>query len=88
MPRVRLPFRPIAEPRRRQATFLKRKNGVIKKCMELSVMCNCKITLIVFDLHDRPFTYSSEDIDTTLKAFVDYEKRYDEKYTNDNVDQS
>ena len=86
MPRVRLPYQKIEDSRRRQATFLKRKNGVIKKCMELSVMCGCEIALVVFDLHGKPLQYvSNGDIDDTLKKFVDYDKKVDEYYTNEDV---
>jgi hypothetical protein len=43
MNRKRIVIKPIADERSRVGTYNKRKFGVIKKAMELSILCKCKI---------------------------------------------
>jgi len=45
--RKAVPISLISEPRSRQQTYAKRKAGLIKKTMELSILCDCKIALII-----------------------------------------
>ncbi|KAK3122043.1 hypothetical protein QOZ80_8BG0664400 [Eleusine coracana subsp. coracana] len=48
MGRVKLPIRRIENNTNRQVTFSKRRNGLIKKAYELSVLCDIDIALIMF----------------------------------------
>ena len=50
-------------------TFTKRKNGLMKKAMELSVLCDCQIALVIFNSNNKLFQYSSGDINTVLERF-------------------
>ncbi len=50
-------------------TFTKRKNGLMKKAMELSVLCDCQIALIIFNSNNKLFQYSSGDINQVLTRF-------------------
>jgi hypothetical protein len=43
-------FFPLSNP---QVTFTKRKNGLMKKAMELSVLCGAEIALIVFNTNGK-----------------------------------
>jgi hypothetical protein len=52
-----------------QVTFTKRKNGLMKKAMELSVLCDCQIALIIFNSNNKLFQYSSGDINQVLTRF-------------------
>lgn len=68
----------------KQVTFNKRKNGLIKKAMELSVLCESEIVLVIFQ-QDKCFQYSSKDIDKTLLKYVE-SKEYIEKHVHTNND--
>ena len=46
MGRNRIRIAPIKNERSRQSTFTKRKNGLVKKAMELSILCDCEVTVI------------------------------------------
>jgi hypothetical protein len=41
--RKKVDIRPIPEGRKRQVTFMKRKAGLLKKAMELSILCGCEM---------------------------------------------
>jgi hypothetical protein len=84
MGRKKIQIKKIEDPRNRQATFAKRKTGLLKKAMELSLLCDCEIAMIVFNLHDKPIQYSSRDMDLTLFKFCDLtdQRKPQECYTN------
>ena len=52
-----------------QVTFTKRKNGLMKKAMELSVLCGCDIALVIFNSNSKLFQYSSTDMDAVLQKY-------------------
>ena len=54
MGRKKIIIRKIQDERSRHATFAKRKNGLIKKAMELSVLCGCEIALVMFNSQVTP----------------------------------
>ncbi|KAK8971127.1 Agamous-like MADS-box protein AGL11 [Platanthera guangdongensis] len=56
MGRVKLQIKRIANDTNRQVTFSKRRNGLIKKAYELSVLCDIKIMLIMFS-HSGKLSY-------------------------------
>ena len=43
----------------RQVTFCKRRNGLLKKAYELSVLCDAEVALIVFSSRGRLYEYSN-----------------------------
>lgn len=61
MGRKKISIRRITNERVRQATFTKRKKGLIKKAMELSILCNCEIALTIMTKDNRVIQYSSSD---------------------------
>uniref|UniRef100_A0ACD6A5C6 Uncharacterized protein n=2 Tax=Avena sativa TaxID=4498 RepID=A0ACD6A5C6_AVESA len=43
----------------RQVTFAKRRNGLLKKAYELSVLCDAEVALIIFSTRGRLFEFST-----------------------------
>jgi hypothetical protein len=72
MGRNKIAIQRIENERNRQATFTKRKNGLLKKAMELSILCDCEIALIIFSSNDKLYQYSSTDMDKVLLKYTDY----------------
>ena len=63
-------------------TFTKRKNGLMKKAMELSVLCDCDIALVIFNSNSKLFQYSSSEIETILEKYARMEVEPHEKRNN------
>ena len=59
----------ISDERNRQVTFTKRKNGLMKKAMELSVLCDCDIALVILNSQNKLFQYASSDVETVLAKY-------------------
>ena len=73
MGRNKITIEKIKSERNRQATFTKRKNGLIKKAMELSILCDCEIALICFHpTNNKISVYSSGDIEKTLLRYTEF----------------
>ncbi|KAK6940127.1 Transcription factor, MADS-box [Dillenia turbinata] len=60
MGRVKLKIKRIENNTNRQVTFSKRKNGLIKKAYELSVLCDIDIALIMFSPSGRLSHFSGK----------------------------
>jgi MADS-box transcription enhancer factor 2A len=78
----------IPDERNRQVTFTKRKNGLMKKAMELSVLCDCEIALIIINSSAKLFQYSSSDMGDVLTKFSGHCKDPQERRTNEDVRRS
>lgn len=83
MGRKKIEIKRIEDDRNRQVTFVKRKNGIFKKAMELSKLCDCEIALIVFDANDKLYQYSSTSIDQILLKYTEYGEPYEQKDNSD-----
>nr|ABU43072.1 MADS-domain transcription factor [Zea mays] len=54
----------------RQVTFAKRRNGLLKKAYELSVLCDAEVALIIFSSRGRLFEFSTSScIYKTLERY-------------------
>lgn len=76
MGRKKITIKLIEDERNRQVTFTKRRNGLLKKARELSILCEAEIAVVIFSngggqtrLHD----YCSNDITETLKKLATFE---------------
>ena len=52
----------VADANTRRSTYLKRKKGLIKKAMELSMMCGLTVTLNVYDYETRRLIKYESDL--------------------------
>mmetsp|Transcript_35190 Transcript_35190/g.92660 ORF Transcript_35190/g.92660 Transcript_35190/m.92660 type:complete len:306 (+) Transcript_35190:203-1120(+) len=85
MGRKKIKIARITDERSRHATFAKRKNGLVKKAIELSILCDCEIALVIFNSQQKLTQYASGNIDQTLSKFID--EKPIESYTNDSYPQ-
>ncbi|KAM0903439.1 hypothetical protein ACQ4PT_018659 [Festuca glaucescens] len=59
MGRGRIEIKRIENTTNRQVTFCKRRNGLLKKAYELSVLCDAEVALIIFSSRGRLYEYSN-----------------------------
>uniref|UniRef100_A0A7N2MB60 AGAMOUS-like protein n=1 Tax=Quercus lobata TaxID=97700 RepID=A0A7N2MB60_QUELO len=57
--RGKIEIKRIENTTNRQVTFCKRRNGLLKKAYELSVLCDAEVALIVFSSRGRLYEYSN-----------------------------
>ena len=50
-------------------TFCKRRNGLLKKAYELSVLCDAEVALIVFSTRGRLYEYANNNIRSTIERY-------------------
>ncbi|KAH0977151.1 hypothetical protein GBA52_026870 [Prunus armeniaca] len=59
MGRGKIVIRRIDNSTSRQVTFSKRRNGLLKKAKELSILCDAEVGLIIFSSTGRLYDYAS-----------------------------
>nr|AIZ95418.1 MADS22 [Apostasia odorata] len=69
MGRGRVELKRIENKINRQVTFSKRRNGIMKKAYELSVLCDAEIALIIFSGRGKLFEFGSPDMRKTLERY-------------------
>ncbi|XVF52786.1 hypothetical protein PTKIN_Ptkin05aG0046700 [Pterospermum kingtungense] len=58
----------------RQVTFSKRRNGLLKKAFELSVLCDAEVALIIFSPRGKLYEFSSSCMNKTIERYRKREK--------------
>lgn len=53
----------------RQVTFSKRRNGLLKKAYELSVLCDVDVALIIFSTRGKLFEFGSTEFSIYINNF-------------------
>ncbi|MQM13513.1 hypothetical protein Taro_046439 [Colocasia esculenta] len=61
MGRGRVELKRIENKINRQVTFAKRRNGLMKKAYELSVLCDAEVALIIFSNRGKLFEFCSNN---------------------------
>nr|AOC50676.1 SEPALLATA [Bocconia frutescens] len=70
MGRGKVELKRIENKINRQVTFAKRRNGLLKKAYELSVLCDAEVALIIFSSRGKLFEFcSSSSILKTLERY-------------------
>ncbi|GMH09057.1 hypothetical protein Nepgr_010897 [Nepenthes gracilis] len=72
MVRGKVQMRRIENAASRQVTFSKRRNGLLKKAYELSVLCDAEVALIIFSQKGRLFEFASSDMRTTIERYYEH----------------
>lgn len=57
--RGKIEIKRIENTTNRQVTFCKRRNGLLKKAYELSVLCDAEVALVVFSARGRLYDYAN-----------------------------
>ncbi|CAH9135536.1 unnamed protein product [Cuscuta epithymum] len=60
--RGKIEIKRIENTTNRQVTFCKRRNGLLKKAYELSVLCDAEVALIVFSTRGRLYEYANNSV--------------------------
>ncbi|CDY68007.1 BnaCnng57290D [Brassica napus] len=71
----------------RQVTFSKRRNGLLKKAFELSVLCDAEVGLIIFSPRSKLYEFSSSSIAKTIERYQKRVKETGINHTRDNNSQ-
>ncbi|KQK03212.1 MADS-box transcription factor 3 isoform X2 [Brachypodium distachyon] len=69
MGRGRIEIKRIENTTNRQVTFCKRRNGLLKKAYELSVLCDAEVALVVFSSRGRLYEYSNNSVKATIERY-------------------
>ncbi|KAG4914725.1 hypothetical protein JHK87_052282 [Glycine soja] len=72
MGRGRVELKRIENKINRQVTFAKRRNGLLKKAYELSVLCDAEVALIIFSTRGKLYEFCSTN--SMLKTLERYQK--------------
>ncbi|KAL4595296.1 hypothetical protein ACB092_12G081700 [Castanea dentata] len=74
MVRGKIQMKRIENATSRQVTFSKRRNGLLKKAYELSVLCDAEVAVIIFSQKGRLYEFSSTDMQKTIERYHKYAK--------------
>ncbi|KAL6542749.1 Floral homeotic protein AGAMOUS [Orobanche hederae] len=67
--RGKIKIKRIENTSNRQVTFCKRRNGLLKKAYELSVLCDAEVALIVFSTRGRLYEYANNSVKATIERY-------------------
>ncbi|XP_010545211.1 PREDICTED: agamous-like MADS-box protein AGL18 isoform X2 [Tarenaya hassleriana] len=69
MGRGRIEIKRIENVNSRQVTFSKRRNGLMKKARELSILCDAEVAVIIFSSTGKVYEFSSSSMQQTLSRY-------------------
>ncbi|XP_051138305.1 MADS-box protein SOC1-like [Andrographis paniculata] len=74
MVRGKVEMKRIENASSRQVTFSKRRNGLLKKAYELSVLCDAEVALIIFSQKGRLFEFASSNMPKSIQRYMELTK--------------
>ncbi|KAF5761455.1 putative transcription factor MADS-MIKC family [Helianthus annuus] len=74
MVRGKTQMRRIENATSRQVTFSKRRNGLLKKAFELSVLCDAEVALIIFSPRGKLCEFASASMEETIERYRNHVK--------------
>ncbi|GER34985.1 MADS-box transcription factor FBP22 [Striga asiatica] len=74
MVRGKVQMKRIENASSRQVTFSKRRNGLLKKAYELSVLCDAEVALIIFSQKGRLYEFASSNMQMTIEKYLELTK--------------
>ncbi|KAK4269677.1 hypothetical protein QN277_022804 [Acacia crassicarpa] len=74
MVRRKIEMKRIENKTNRQLTFSKRRNGLLKKAFELSVLCDVEVALIIYSAKGKLSEFSSSSLKETIDRYQTYVK--------------
>ncbi|PIN03685.1 MADS box transcription factor [Handroanthus impetiginosus] len=74
MVRGKVEMKRIENVSSRQVTFSKRRNGLLKKAYELSVLCDAEVALIIFSQKGRLYEFSSYNMQKSIQKYLERTK--------------
>ncbi|XP_022924421.1 MADS-box protein SOC1-like [Cucurbita moschata] len=74
MVRGKTEMRRIENATSRQVTFSKRRNGLLKKAFELSVLCDAELALIIFSSTGKLYEFASSSLQATVGRYLRHTK--------------
>ncbi|KAI3764489.1 hypothetical protein L2E82_14498 [Cichorium intybus] len=74
MVRGKTQMRRIENATSRQVTFSKRRNGLLKKAFELSVLCDAEVALIIFSPRGKLCEFASSSMEETIERYRNHVK--------------
>ncbi|TKY59425.1 MADS-box transcription factor 27 [Spatholobus suberectus] len=69
MGRGKIAIRRIDNSTSRQVTFSKRRNGLLKKAREISILCDAEVGLVVFSCTDKLYDYASTSMKSVIERY-------------------
>ena len=69
MGRGKIEIKRIENTTNRQVTFCKRRNGLLKKAYELSVLCDAEVALVIFSSRGRLYEYANNSVRATIDRY-------------------
>ncbi|XP_019173086.1 PREDICTED: MADS-box transcription factor 23-like isoform X1 [Ipomoea nil] len=70
MGRGKIVIRRIDNSTSRQVTFSKRRNGLLKKARELSILCDAEVGLIIFSSTEKLYDFASTSMKSVIERYT------------------